>query len=128
MLRLLLDEHLSPAMADTIRSMRAEIDVVALAAWEDGTYLGAVDESLLQAARSGGWTLMTFDQRTIVPLLRTWGQAGRDHGGVIFASPRTFAPNDVGGIARALICIWEQFGAEDWTNRVIYLQRELTDM
>ena len=124
MLRLLLDEHLNPAIAECVRTERTDVEVAALSAWEGGAYLGASDEDLLHAARAGHWTLVTFDQRTIVPLLRAWGQTGCDHGGVIFASSLTFAPNDVGRIAHALVRVWEQLGADDWTNRAIYLQHD----
>jgi hypothetical protein len=69
-------------------------------------------------------TLVTFDQRTIVPLLRVWGQGGVAHGGVIFLSSPTFVATDVGGIARALVRLWDDAGAHDWTDSALYLQGE----
>jgi hypothetical protein len=124
MLRFLLDEHLDPAIAQGVRTCHAAVEIVALAQWDDGAHLGAPDDVLLRAAYAKGLTLVTFDQRTIVPLLRSWGQAGNSHGGVIFISSAAFIPNDVGGIVRALIRLWEQLGAGEWTNRAVYLQRD----
>ena len=45
------------------------------------------------------------------------------HKGVIFVDDRTIAPNDFGGIVRALDQLWEKENDADWTNRVIYLRR-----
>jgi hypothetical protein len=124
MVRFLLDEHLDPAIASGVRRCREDIAIVALARWENGAYLGASDELLLRAAHEAGWTLVTFDQRTIVSLLRAWGTAGIAHGGVVLLSSATFSSSDVGGMASALVSLWEQLGADDWTDRVVYLVRE----
>lgn len=122
MLRYLLDEHVSPAVADGVTALRAEIDIVSLALWAGGAYLGASDDVLLRAAHADGRTLVTFDQRTIVPLLRAWAQGGSAHGGVIFISSATYAATNVGGMARTLTRLWEDEGAHDWTDVARYLQ------
>jgi hypothetical protein len=124
MLRYLLDEHISPAVAASVKALRAEIDIVSLPLWEEGTYLGAPDDVLLRAAHAAGRTLVTFDQHTIVPLLRAWGQGGSAHGGVVFISSATYAVTDVGGIARALVRLWEDEGAQDWSDVALYLRGE----
>lgn len=124
MLRLLLDEHLDPDIADAARSLEKHMVVIPLAEWEDGAYLGVPDEALLQAASAAGLTLVTFDQRTIVPLLRTWAQAGREHGGVVFVSAYTFAADNVGALGRALVRLWHDQRDADWTNATLYLVAE----
>jgi hypothetical protein len=53
-----------------------------------------------------------------------WAEAGTSHGGVIFVDQRTLAPNDSGGLIRALVRVWEELGALDWTDRVLFLTRE----
>jgi Domain of unknown function (DUF5615) len=123
-LRFLLDEHVNPAIGDAIRTHLPEVQTAQLARWEGGVHHGSSDEILLRAAHALGWTLVTFDQRTIVPLLRLWGQTQVAHGGVIFISTFSFAPSDVGGIARVLAPLWVRLGVEDWTNRAVYVQSE----
>ena len=68
-----------------------------------------------------GLTLVTYDTKTIVPLLKMWGEQGVTHGGVIFVKASAIAPHNIGGLMRALVKLWTQYGKEDWTNASIYL-------
>ena len=121
-MRLLLDEHVDPAVAGGI-SAPVNVEVVALRDWEQGAYLNVQDGMLLRAAYDGGWTLVTYDQRTIRPLLKDWGDRGRPHGGVIFMDDHAIAPNDVGGLIRSLRRLIAQHGDVSWEDRVVYLSR-----
>lgn len=123
MLRFLLDEHLSRDIAAGLQARRPEIEIAALDHWEGGAFLSARDDVLLTAAAVTGWTLVTYDQDTIGPLLKPWGETGADHGGVIFADQRTIAPDDFGGVIRALIKLWDALDGAGWQNRVVYLTR-----
>jgi hypothetical protein len=66
-------------------------------------------------------TLVTYDQATIPPLLQVWGEQGISHAGVILVNRRTIAPNDFGGLIRALTRLWDRAEGLDWTNRMVYL-------
>jgi hypothetical protein len=123
LLAYLLDEHLSPRIAAELTARRPEIPVVAMRAWHGGAYLGADDPTILAAAHAESRALVTFDLRTMSPLLREWSEAGRPHGGVVFVHPRTFAAHDIGGIILALVQLWEATRYLDWTDRVVFLQR-----
>ena len=123
MLRLLLDEHLSDDIAVGVRAEVTGVEIVSLREWQEGVYVGAPDDVLLRAAYAQGTTLVTFDQRTIMPVLRDWGERGIAHGGVVFGSRYTFATSDFGGIGHALTRLWTEQGQLDWTNRVVYLRR-----
>jgi len=120
-LKLLLDEHLGPAVAQGLD--RRGIDAVALRGWHDGAYLSASDEALLAASAAEGRVLVTYDQRTIPLLLRVWGDSGRHHAGVVFVDHRSMAPNDIGGLSRALAELDQRLGALDWTDRTVFLER-----
>jgi hypothetical protein len=122
-LRLLLDEHITPAVAVQLSRHRPTASILTLNAWQRGTYLGAPDDALLAAAQAAGLTLVTYDLRTIPPLLKQWGEDGTTHGGVIFVDVRTIVPNDVGALVRALAQLWDAEHATPWTDRVIYLTR-----
>jgi hypothetical protein len=65
--------------------------------------------------------LVTYDQRTIVPLLRVWTEQEIAHGGVILIDERTIAQSNIGGLVRALAHLWEAEHQTDWTNQVVYL-------
>ena len=121
MLRILLDEHISPVVARELALMRSEIEVIAVQTWEGGANIGLPDADMLQLAATQSLTLVTYDQRTIAPLLKEWAEANVSHGGVVFVDGKTVAPNDFGGLIRGLGALWDAYEQEDWSNWVIYL-------
>jgi hypothetical protein len=48
MLKLLLDEHISPAVADGLRRRNRQLVVFCMTEWEDGEFLGQQDPSCLK--------------------------------------------------------------------------------
>ncbi|MBI3945839.1 MAG: DUF5615 family PIN-like protein [Armatimonadetes bacterium] len=121
MLRILLDEHLSPRLVEQLARRRPEIMVVSLQGWEGGAHLQERDEALLTAAHAQRLTLLTYDQRTIVPLLKQWSEQGVSHRGVILVDDRAVPPNDIGGLIRAIERLWDAQQHLDWVGRVVYL-------
>jgi hypothetical protein len=123
MLKLLLDEHISPVVAVDLRRRHRALVVICVTEWDEGEFLGQPDSAcLLQAARQGR-TLVTYDRRTIPPLLKNWGEEERKHGGVVFVDERTIPPSDHGGLVRALSDLWSKAVKWDWTDRICFLQR-----
>lgn len=123
MLKLLLDEHISPQVALGLRSNNPRFPVVALAEWENGSFLGQEDATCLQEAAIQGLTLVTYDRRTIPPLLKAWAETGLGHGGVIFVDEKTISPPDIGGLVKALRDLAGAAGDWDWKNRIVFLRR-----
>lgn len=121
MLRLLLDEHLSPDIASAIQARHSDVVIDSLLHWQQGVFLSTDDSIILTTAHRHGLTLVTYDQKTILPLLVAWGEAGTLHAGVIFGSHRTLPTADIGGIARALVRLWREQAELDWSNRIVYL-------
>jgi hypothetical protein len=122
-LRYLLDEHLSPAVAAGVTLRRPDIPIVSVREWHAGAFLGADDETILTAAHVDGRSLVTFDLRAIPALLQAWTAFGSPHGGVVFVHARSYAPDDVGGLVHGLIDLWDAEGGRDWSDRVVYLSR-----
>lgn len=122
-LRLLLDEHLSPVIAQQVRARNPRISILSLHEWEAGFYLQQEDDLLLRTAHAQQLTLVTYDQRTILPLLTAWGEADIAHGGVVFVDTHTLLPNNFGGLVRALVDLWEAESQLVWTNRIAYLRK-----
>jgi len=90
--------------------------------WENGEFLGQQDSVCLQEASAQGLTLVTYDRRTIPPLLKVWAEEERKHGGVIFVDEKTISPSDTGGLIRALFSLSKKTSNWDWTNRVCFLR------
>ena len=123
MLKFLLDEHISPDVSTGLRRRKRAIEVRCMAEWEDGHFLGQEDSPCLREATAQGLTLVTYDRRTIPPLLKTWAEEERTHGGVVFVDEKTISPADIGGLVRALTGLARETGNWDWTNRVYFLRR-----
>jgi hypothetical protein len=98
----------------TIRSMQE---------WEDGNFLGQDDDACLKEAARQKLTLVTYDRRTIPPLLKTWAEEGRHHGGVIFVDEKTISPADIGGLIQALTTLAREGRRRNWTDRICFLRR-----
>jgi hypothetical protein len=123
MLKFLLDEQISPAVARGFRRRHKALSVHCLAEWEGGRFMGQPDEELLLEAAAQSLTLVTYDRKTIPPLLKMWAESGRNHSGVIFVDQKTIPSSDFGGLIRALQQLWEETGRWDWTNRILILRR-----
>ena len=125
MLSFLLDEHISPTIAEQINRKRPEIIIFPLITWQAGRYLGLTDNIVLQAATDAQLTLVTYDQNTIPPLLCEWGDSQKSHGGVIFIDYQSIPPSNFGLLMRSLLALWDVQGKQDWTNRLIYLKPKI---
>jgi len=123
MLKLLLDEHISPDVATGLHRRNRALEIRYLAEWENGRFLGQDDPACLREAAAQGFTLVTYDRRTIPPLLKTWAEEERTHGGVVFVDEKTISPADIGGLVRALTGLARETGNWDWTNRIYFLRR-----
>jgi hypothetical protein len=123
MLKLLLDEHISPTVADGLRRRNRLLVVSCMAEWEEGEFSGQQDSACLEQAAAQGLTFVTYDRRTIPSLLKAWGEEEREHGGVIFVDEKTISPSDISGLVRALSDLCRKTARWEWTNRVCFLRR-----
>ena len=122
MLSFLLDEQISPEIAKQIATKRPDIPIFSIHTWQHGHYLGVADQVILKAASAEELTFITYDQKTIPPILGEWGEANRNHAGVIFIDYRSIPPNNFGKLVTAIIWLWDTQNQADWKNRIVYLQ------
>jgi len=123
MLKFLLDEHISPEVANGLRRRNRATEVRYMVEWENGYFLGQEDSACLREADAQGLTLVTYDRRTIPPLLKTWAEEERTHGGVVFVDEKTISPADIGGLVWALTRLARETGNWDGANRIYFLRR-----
>jgi hypothetical protein len=123
MLRLLLDEGISPAVAEGLRRRCRGMKVYAMAEWEGGNFVGLEDSVCLREAATHELTLVTYDRGAISPLLKEWMEEGTAHGGVIFVDEETLSPAETGGLVSALAALGKEPGDWEWANRVTFLRR-----
>ena len=121
-MRLLLDCHIAKATVQALRKQLPELDAEHLSAWRASAFLRAGDEDILAACHRERRTFVTFDQRTIPGLLRSWAAEQRPHSGVIFGDENTVKPSQPGAVAEALARLAREIGGADTTNLVRYLR------
>ncbi len=124
MLSFLLDEQISAEVQERLSSKRADIPIFSVHTWKHGRFRGAPDDILLHAASAENLTLVTYDQKTIPPLLWEWGEREIAHGGIIFIDNRTIASNNFGALVRSLMWLWDTQHHLEWGNRLLYLKAE----
>ena len=125
MLKLLLDEHIFPDVANGVQRRNRSLVIHSMVQWENGNFLGKEDAVCLLQAAKQRLTLVTYDRRTIPPLLKLWAEEERSHGGVTFVDEKTISPADIGGLVGALISLADEAGEIDWTNQVYFLRSRL---
>ena len=122
MLTLLLDEQIAPTVAEQIKAKDRTVRIESIHQWHGGEFLNTDDDVILEVAFRESASLVTFDQSTIRPVLREWGEQGRSHGGVIFIDNRTIASNNYGGLVTALLELWNRMQGYDFTDVALFLQ------
>lgn len=122
-LRFLLDEQISGTVAVEMGRHHPHIPIASVHSWQEGRFLGRQDRALLLAARTEAWTLVTYDQKTIPPLLIELEAEGEAHAGVVFVDDLTIANNEFGLLIRSLAAFYQQHETWDWRNRVAFLYR-----
>ena len=96
-MKLLLDEHISPRVADALRTNGH--DVVAVA--EFSGLRAADDETILNAATVAGRAVVTHNFADFLAIAAEWTGAGRSHAGIVLV-PVGFQRQGVGAYISAL--------------------------
>ena len=121
MLAYLLDENISPVVADQIVLKAPQTLVQSVHRWRGGKYQGQTDINVLRAAREEQLTLVTYDLKTIPPILTEFASDSETHSGVLFVDEASIRSSDFGGLINALLAHWQKYASEDWTNRIAFL-------
>jgi hypothetical protein len=106
--RLLLDAHVPVDAAKTLRLLRSGVDVQHVSTWQEGAYLNAGDDVVLEACWQDQRALGSKDRATLPGWIALRVADGREHGGIIFYDIDQFKATQVGALARALAVALDQ--------------------
>lgn len=115
-MRVLLDEHLSPTIAQTLRDRGLD----AVAVGERPDLIGATDRVILQVATDEERSVVTNNVRDFRPLAAEFLARGRVHGGlVLLPSARSRTKGAVGALVSAIASVMRahpdgMVGGEEW--------------
>jgi len=118
---ILLDEHLSPKIAEGLKRLDLSVSIHSMNEWKEGRFLGRSDADCLEEAARYGLTFVTYDCRTIPTLVRAWREQGRSHAGILYVDQKTISSDDIGSLVRALAWVIREIGDADWTDREEFL-------
>jgi uncharacterized protein DUF5615 len=119
--RLLLDSHVPVDVADALRLLRPQVDVQHVSFWQEGAYLNATDDVLLEACWQDGRALVSKDRATLPGWIALRVADSREHAGVLFYDLERFKAHQIGALARAIAVALDHIKG-DLVNRWITLR------
>lgn len=87
-----------------------------------GTIAHVSDDEILLVAAAEECVLVTYDKRSLQPLVKEWAETGRHHAGVVVIDARTIRQGDIGGQIRSLRALVRDAGEEDWRDLLVFLR------
>ncbi|MHC1763487.1 MAG: DUF5615 family PIN-like protein [Verrucomicrobiia bacterium] len=108
--KLLLDAHVPAGVAEALRTLRPGIDVEHVSLWEEGAYVNAADDLLLEALWEDRRALISKDRATLPGWIALRVADGREHGGIIFYDLERFKAHQIGALAKAIVTALDQAG------------------
>ena len=101
-LAFLTDEHITHVVAEQVHQKRPDICIESVLRWRGGSLRNKADDLLLATAQEEGLTLVTYDQKTIPPILVELAMNAGHHSGVVFVDRNAIASHNIGGLVQAL--------------------------
>jgi hypothetical protein len=106
--KLLLDSHVPADVARALRRLRSGVDVQHLSTWQDGAYINATDDVLLEACWGERRALVSKDRATLPGWISLRVAEHKEHAGVLFYDSERFKVHQIGALAKALAVALEQ--------------------
>jgi uncharacterized protein DUF5615 len=100
--KLLLDSHVPADVVRTLRKLSPGLDVVHVSSWQDGAYISASDDVLLEACWQDDRALVSKDRATLPGWLALRVAEGKQHAGILFYDSERFKAPKIGALARAI--------------------------
>jgi hypothetical protein len=106
---LLLDEMLSPKIAEPLRAAGADVTAIS----ETPRLKGTADPDVLEFATSEKRVLVTANIRDFAPLDALWAAQGRTHDGILFISTSAY-PQDRTWVGRVVGALQGRLAEDRW--------------
>lgn len=100
--KLHLDSHGPVDVARALRALRPEVDVEHVSTWEEGAFVGAADNVLLEACWQDKRAIVSKDRATLPGWITLRVADGKQHAGVLFYDLERFKAHQIGALAKAL--------------------------
>jgi hypothetical protein len=115
----LLDEHVPASVGDAIVALEPAILFRQVGAHPDVPPKGTLDPDVLLFAERAGFTLVTFDKRTMRRHVEAHLVGGHHTWGVfVFPNGRSLS---AGRVAEELLMFWTASQAEEWMDQIEFL-------
>lgn len=119
-LALLLDEHISPTLAQMLRDR--SVDAVAVQHWREGALLSKPDEQLLIEAEKESRILVSYDVATLGQAAQELARNGQEHAGVLLISSKTVRPDAYSRLCDILESFAANHSSDYMRNIVLFAQ------
>jgi hypothetical protein len=100
--KLLLDSHVPADLAAAVRALRPDVDVQHVSTWQEGAYINASDDVLLEACWLDDRALVSKDRATLPGWVALRVAEGKEHGGVLFYDLERFKAPQIGALAKGI--------------------------
>jgi hypothetical protein len=100
--KLLLDSHVPSDVAQSLRKLRPRVDVQHLSTWQEGAYINASDDILLEACWQDSRALVSKDRATLPGWIALRVAEGKQHSGILFYDSERFKAPNIGALAKAI--------------------------
>lgn len=101
--RLLLDAHVPADVAKAVKRLWPLADIQHVSSWQEGAYINAADDVLLEACWQERRALVSKDRATLPGWIALRVADNRPHGGVLFYDLERFKANQIGALAKAIV-------------------------
>lgn len=101
--RLLLDAHVPADVAKAVKRLCPQADVQHVSSWQDGAYINAADDVLLEACWQERRALVSKDRATLPGWIALRVSDNRPHGGVLFYDLERFKASQIGALSKAIV-------------------------
>jgi hypothetical protein len=101
--RLLLDAHVPADVTKAVKRLCPQADIQHISSWQDGAYINAADDLLLEACWQERRALVSKDRATLPGWIALRVADNRPHGGVLFYDLERFKANQIGALAKAIV-------------------------
>jgi hypothetical protein len=106
--RLLLDSHVPADVGNALRQLRPGVDVQHVSTWQEGAYINAADDVLLEACWQDARALVSKDRATLPGWIALRVADGREHAGVVLYDLERFKAHQIGALAEAIAAALDQ--------------------